>query len=167
MHNSRDNFRFLTEAPVHRVVLTMAVPTIISMLVTALYNLADTFFVSQINTQATAAVGIVFSIMNTLEDVAKENQLDAIQSVTVEVGEVSAVIPEYLTDCWGWARKKRELMQNCRLLVETLPAVTHCGGCGEDYPTVEYGRICPHCGSEKTWLLTGNEINIKEITVDE
>ena len=112
-------------------------------------------------------LGIVFSIMNTLEDVAKENQLDAIQSVTVEVGEVSAVIPEYLTDCWGWARKKRELMQNCRLLVETLPAVTHCGGCGEDYPTVEYGRICPHCGSEKTWLLTGNEINIKEITVDE
>ena len=44
MHTSRDNFRFLTEAPVHRVVLTMAVPTIISMLVTALYNLADTFF---------------------------------------------------------------------------------------------------------------------------
>ena len=67
MHTSRDNFRFLTEAPVHRVVLTMAVPTIISMLVTALYNLADTFFVSQINTQATAAVGIVFSIMSMVQ----------------------------------------------------------------------------------------------------
>ena len=39
-------------------------------------------------------LGIVFSIMDTLEDVAKENQLDAIQRVTVEVGEVSAVIPE-------------------------------------------------------------------------
>ena len=108
-------------------------------------------------------LGIVFSIMDTLEDVAKENQLDAIQSVTVEVGEVSAVIPEYLTDCWGWARKKRELMQNCRLLVETLPAVTHCETCGRDYGTVAHGRVCPHCGSEKTYLLTGSEINIKEI----
>ena len=93
-------------------------------------------------------LGIVFSIMDTLGDVAKENQLQHIQSVTIEVGEVSAVIPDYLVDCWGWAQKKRELLQNCQLLVETLPAVTH-------------------CGSEKTWLLTGNEINIKEITVDE
>lgn len=45
-----------------------------------------------------------------------------------------------------------------------LPAVTYCEGCGREYPTVEYGRICPHCGSEKTWLLRGNELNIKEIT---
>ena len=112
-------------------------------------------------------LGIVFSIMDTLEDVAKENQLTSVQSVTVEVGEVSAVIPEYLADCWSWARQKRTLLQGCQLMVETLPAVTHCGGCEEDYPTVAYGRICPHCGSEKTWLLTGNEINIKQITVDE
>lgn len=41
----------------------MAVPTIISMLVTSLYNLADTFFVGRINTQATAAIGVVFSLM--------------------------------------------------------------------------------------------------------
>lgn len=41
----------------------MAIPTIISMLVTGLYNIADTFFVGKIDTQATAAVGIVFSLM--------------------------------------------------------------------------------------------------------
>ena len=111
-------------------------------------------------------LGIVFSIMDTLENVAKENQLQHIQSVTIEVGEVSAVIPEYLVDCWGWARQKKDLVTQCEMRVEILPAVTHCGGCGEDYPTVTYGRSCPHCCSEKTWLLTGNEINIKEITVD-
>jgi len=41
----------------------MAVPTIISMLITSLYNIADTYFVGQINTQSTAAVGIAFSVM--------------------------------------------------------------------------------------------------------
>lgn len=58
-----DNYTFLTSAPVSRVVVAMAVPTIISMLVTSLYNMADTFFVGQIDTQSTAAVGIVFSVM--------------------------------------------------------------------------------------------------------
>ena len=63
MHGHTDNYTFLTQAPVHRVIITMAIPTIISMLVTGLYNIADTFFVGKIDTQATAAVGIVFSLM--------------------------------------------------------------------------------------------------------
>ena len=42
----------------------------------------------------------------------------------------------------------------------------HCDGCGKDYDTVPQGVICPYCGSEKTWLLTGNEVNIKEISVE-
>ena len=63
MHEHIDNYTYLTQAPVHRVIITMAIPTIISMLVTGLYNIADTFFVGKIDTQATAAVGIVFSLM--------------------------------------------------------------------------------------------------------
>ena len=41
----------------------MAVPTIISMLVTSIYNIVTTFYVGRISTQATAAVGIAFSVM--------------------------------------------------------------------------------------------------------
>ena len=67
MKAKRDNYQFLTQAPVHKVVLTMAVPTIISMLVTSFYNMADTFFVSKLNTQCTAAVGIVFSVMSVVQ----------------------------------------------------------------------------------------------------
>ena len=63
MHENIDNYTYLTQAPVHRVIITMAIPTIISMLVTGLYNIADTFFVGKIDTQATAAVGVVFSLM--------------------------------------------------------------------------------------------------------
>lgn len=67
MKTKRDNYTFLTQAPVHTVILTMALPTIISMLVTSFYNMADTFFVSKINTQCTAAVGIVFSVMSVIQ----------------------------------------------------------------------------------------------------
>ena len=110
-------------------------------------------------------LGVVFHIMDSLESVAKENNVTQIQSVTMEVGEVSTVIPHYLTDCWAWAIKKRPLLTDCRMNVEILPAVTYCEGCGAEYGTVAHGRIRPHCGSEKTWLLRGNELNIKEIEV--
>lgn len=63
MKKIKDNYTFLTQAPIHRVILTMALPTIVSMLVTSIYNMADTYFVGRINTQCTAAVGISFSVM--------------------------------------------------------------------------------------------------------
>ena len=60
----------MTETPVPKLIMRLAVPTIISMLVTGLYNMADTYFVAQIpdkGTQATAAVGIVFPMMAVIQ----------------------------------------------------------------------------------------------------
>ena len=67
MKKSRDNYTFLTHAPIHRVIFTMAIPTIISMLSTSMYNLADTYFVGSINTQSVAAVGISFAVMSVIQ----------------------------------------------------------------------------------------------------
>ena len=57
----------MTTAPVGRLIVRMAVPTIISMMITAIYNMADTFFVSQLGTSASGAVGINFSIMTIIQ----------------------------------------------------------------------------------------------------
>lgn len=56
-------FNRMTTRPIPGLICTLAVPTIISMLVTALYNIADTFFVGQVGTEATAGVGLVFPVM--------------------------------------------------------------------------------------------------------
>ena len=53
----------MLEEPVGPLIRTLAGPNILSMLVTSIYNMADTYFVSQINTSASGAVGIVFSAM--------------------------------------------------------------------------------------------------------
>lgn len=108
-------------------------------------------------------LGIVFHIIDSLEKVGKENNLLKIQSVTLELGEVSSVIDEYLGDCWRWAADKNNLLKGAELKIEKLPAETYCEDCKKTYPTVKHGRICPFCQSEKTYLLRGNEINIKEI----
>ena len=65
----QDNYTFLTTAPIRRVIPAMAVPTIISMLVTSIYNVVDTYYVGLLNTQATAAVGVVFPVMAIIQSI--------------------------------------------------------------------------------------------------
>lgn len=68
-HSAKDNYVHLTTTPVPRLIISLAIPTIISILVTSFYNMADTYFVGKINTQSTAAVGIVFSVMSIIQAV--------------------------------------------------------------------------------------------------
>lgn len=110
-------------------------------------------------------LSIVFHIAKTVEEVAKENKVDHVRSVTVRIGEVSTIVNPYLEDCWNWNANRSEVLKGCKLKIETIKAVTYCEDCKNEYPTVENGKICPHCGSEHTYLLTGNEITIKEIEV--
>lgn len=64
-----ERYKEMIETPVSKLIPRMAVPTIISMLVTSIYNMADTFFVSQINTSASAAVGVIYSMMAMIQAV--------------------------------------------------------------------------------------------------
>lgn len=108
-------------------------------------------------------LGIVFNIIESIEKIGAENSLTKVSSVTLEIGEVSGIVPSYLTDCWKWAVEKSQLLTGSQLKVETLSAVTYCENCEKTYSTVEYAKICPYCQSEDTFLLTGNEVSIKEI----
>lgn len=66
--NSLNKYEIMTEAPLEKLILKLSVPTIISMLVTTFYNMADTYFVSRMHsTSATGAVGVVFSLMAVIQ----------------------------------------------------------------------------------------------------
>ncbi len=110
-------------------------------------------------------LSIVSYVVRQVEGIARENGVSQVSSVTLEFGEVSGIVPQFIEDCWKWYMPKTELMRSARLVSETIPAVTWCDGCRRTYPTVEYGKRCPYCGSERTWLRQGREVNIKEIEV--
>ena len=63
----RQRHVYMTTTPIPTLIRNLSIPTIISMLVTGVYNTADTFFVGRISTNATAAVGIVFSLMSMIQ----------------------------------------------------------------------------------------------------
>ncbi|MBQ9517298.1 MAG: MATE family efflux transporter [Eubacterium sp.] len=67
MKSNTKQFDKMTKTPVKRLINTLAVPTIISMMVTIIYNLADTYFVSKISVAASGATGIVFSLMGIIQ----------------------------------------------------------------------------------------------------
>ena len=108
-------------------------------------------------------LGTIYYVIDTVEKLMVENQLTKVGSITLEVGEVSGIIPSYLTDFWTWARAKTEHFQDTELKIEELKAVTYCQNCKQTYSTMTYGKECPYCHSGNTFLVTGNEYNIKEI----
>ncbi len=110
-------------------------------------------------------LGVVFYVVKDVKQVAEENNVNKIESVTLQIGEVSGIIHDYLIDCWNWARKKEPVMEDAEMLIEQIDAVTFCEDCKQEYSTVEHGKICPHCKSEHTYLVRGNEFLIKEVAV--
>lgn len=112
-------------------------------------------------------LGLVNYVVKQVSRIAEENHAAKIHSVTLEFGQVSGIVTSYLYDYWNWYTRKFPLFDGAKLLCEEIPAVTWCDDCKQTYPTVQYGKTCPHCGSGNTWLQQGNEMNIKQIEVED
>ena len=110
-------------------------------------------------------LGVVFHCIKEVNEIAAENKVARVNSVTIHLGEVSTVIPELFEDCWNWAVKKETVLKDAKIHIERINAITFFEDCRKEYPTGEYGRTCPFCGSERTYLVQGNEFMIKEIEV--
>ena len=80
-------------------------------------------------------LGIVFYIIRDVKKAALENAVEHVSAVVMNIGEVSTVVPDLLADCWRWAADREPLLKGCELKVNTIPAVTHCDGCGKEYET--------------------------------
>ena len=111
-------------------------------------------------------MGIVLHLAKTLDETAEQEHLTKIGKVVLQVGEVSGIMTDLFTDCWDYFKGRHEVLRDSTLVLETLPAVTYCDSCKGTYETVKYGKECPYCHSDETWLLTGNECIIKEIEAE-
>lgn len=112
-------------------------------------------------------LSIVFDVIDKVEELAEQNHVKKVTGLTMELGEVSSVLPDYFRDCYDWAIKKTTYMTECHLDIVILKATSFCKDCHEIYDTMKYAKTCPKCHSENTYLLTGDEINIRDIKVVE
>ena len=111
-------------------------------------------------------LGIVMNVVKEVEQVAKENDVKKVLKVTMEIGEVSSIVPELFTDCFEWAKKRTEYLKEAELELIILQAISYCRSCKKTYETTRYAKECPYCKSGDTYLVTGNEITIKDLKVE-
>lgn len=110
-------------------------------------------------------LGIVFHVIKQAEEVAEANKVQKVTKLTLEVGQVSGIELDYFRECFDWAIKKSKFMEECKLEIIVLEAITYCRTCKETYKTVEHGRICPFCNSKDTYLVVGDKVIIKDLEV--
>ena len=110
-------------------------------------------------------LGIAVHIVKEVDKIAAENKVKAVKSVTLEIGEVSSIIPKYLEDVWTWVCDNRSTyMKGCKLNIIVTRAISFCEDCKNTYST-SAGKICPHCGGKNTYLVDGDQTKIKNIEV--
>lgn len=108
-------------------------------------------------------LGIVVRVIDMAEKAAEENAVTKVTRLDLEVGEVSTVVPEYFRDCFEWAKKKTAHMQDCELNLIVIEGKSWCQDCRRTFRTTEYGKACPVCGGTDTYLISGNDVVVRDI----
>lgn len=106
-------------------------------------------------------LGVVLEIFDLIEEIMKEQGLKKVSAVTIEVGELSGILPDYLKECWNAARLGGELEQT-ELEMMMIPAAAQCI-CGNEYEMTANNRICPKCGKTDYTVTHGREFNILSV----
>ena len=97
---------------------------------------------------------------------ARENGIEDIDTVVLEIGELSLVVPEYMEEAY-YAAVPHTMLEGTKLRIDMVPGNGICLECGQVYNIVANRGHCPKCGSDKKDVLCGEEFNIKEILVPE
>ena len=88
-------------------------------------------------------LGTINYVIETVEDLCVENSLTQVGSVTLQIGEVSGIIPQFLQDYWLYARDKTKFLKEAELKIEPIEAITYCENCQKTYPNYEIRKNLP------------------------
>lgn len=108
---------------------------------------------------------LLFGVAEQIGKVTEENGIDHIDAVVLDIGDLTAVIPEFMMDGYQVISDEYDFLRGSELIINRIKGIARCNDCGEDYYVVENEGICPECGSSKKDILTGKEFLIREVRV--
>lgn len=111
-------------------------------------------------------MGIVSGILGSVIPVARDASADRICSVRLRIGDMREVVPETLMFAWEVLREDNPLTREADLSFEEVRPESACEECGAVFAHDRFHMRCPACGSAKTRLLHGRELDIVSIEIE-
>lgn len=107
-------------------------------------------------------LGVVIEVVKSVERVVAENSLSKVDTLVLQIGELSSMIPKYIEQCFPVA-VDGTILEDTKLEIEVLPGNAICKECNKVFNILENKSICPKCKSKDCDILGGKEFMIKEI----
>ena len=107
-------------------------------------------------------LSICQQIMSQVTEIAMQNQAEAVESITLQVGPLSGVEGMLLKQAFPFAAAQ-SLAENAELIIEQLPIVIRCQQCGAESEASANKLVCGQCGDYHTELLSGDEMILASV----
>ena len=107
-------------------------------------------------------IGVMIEVVKTVENFARTNGVTKIQTLILQIGELSSMIPKYIEACYP-AAVEGTILQETELRIEIIPGNGICKDCNKVFNLIQNNNKCPKCGSRHWEILCGKEFMIKEI----
>lgn len=107
-------------------------------------------------------LGVVFEVIKTVKNFVDTNGLTKVDTIVLQIGELSSMIPKYIHECYPAAVDGTEF-EETKLEIEIIPAEALCKGCSHVFNIIQNKSHCPKCESPEWGMLSGKEFAIKQV----
>lgn len=108
-------------------------------------------------------LGLMDAVIRTVERLVKEENLTQVQKIVLEIGELSGIVPRFITECYEAVIADTKY-ENTELVLEILPGIARCNDCHIEFKINIEQLSCPVCKGKNLTPIDGKDLTIKEIS---
>ncbi len=111
-------------------------------------------------------MSIAQNLLEIIQQYVPNNDGARVKVIRLRIGELGGVVPESLRFCFS-AASEGTAAQGAELQIESVPLIGHCAQCSSDFEVERYVFMCPKCEGLAVELISGNELDIVELELEE
>lgn len=111
-------------------------------------------------------LGIVIDVVKQIEEYSKTNNIKEVETLVLEIGELSGIVPSYIEDVYPIAIEQ-SFLKTMKLKIETTQGIGSCKNCDFIYNLIANNNICPKCSDNSFNVISGTDFLIKELHIKE
>jgi hydrogenase nickel incorporation protein HypA/HybF len=110
-------------------------------------------------------MSIAQNLLEIIREEMAKHDVRVLKSIRLHIGQLSAVVPDSLSFCFGVMTSGTEL-EGAKLIMEIIPLRAVCKECNQAFEIQDYAFLCPHCGSREINTTSGQDLSIVEMEVN-